>query len=492
MLQTDWAAISCVGKAERALRDTIAFFLGSEERRIRCPAPSMTVLDWLRGEALATGTKEGCGDGDCGACTVVIQRPGGEYRAVNSCIMLLPQLDGSRLLTVENLRGQDGALHPVQRAMVERHGSQCGFCTPGIVMSLFALRQQGEAAPSVTEALAGNLCRCTGYRSIIDAAHDCCDGQPDEVDREADQWLARHNASPVDFDHQAERYSAPSSLNELAETLQRRPEATLLAGGTDLGVWLAKRHSGLPFILSVNRVAELSNIEIGADAILIGAAASYERCLPVVTELWPHLGVMMRRLGSPQIRNLGTIGGNLATASPIGDMAPALLALDAKLHLRRGAETRALPLSEFFTGYRRTALAAGEFIAAIEIARPAPDSALKVFKVSKRLDEDISTVCAGFHLRLAGGVVREFRAAWGGVAATPVRTEALEQAVIGRTWDAATVEAGMALLDAQLTPLSDARASATYRRAVARNLLLKLYLETAGAGRPARVGLRAA
>lgn len=478
------------------MRDTIAFLLGNEERRIRRPAPNTTVLSWLRSEASATGTKEGCGDGDCGACTVVVRRLGdaaAEYRAVNSCIMLLVELDGFQLLTVEHLRAEDGTLHPVQRAMVDRHGSQCGFCTPGIVMSLFALRQKGEEMPDVVEALSGNLCRCTGYRSVIEAAHDCCRGRSDDaVSARAESWRSERDAASVSFEHQAERYVAPTSLREVADILQEHPHATLLAGGTDLGVWLAKQDCGLPFILSVNRVAELGEIHVGADEIVIGAAVSYDRCLPVLQAFWPEVGAMMRRLGSPQIRNLGTIGGNLATASPIGDMAPALLALDARLRLHRGASVRVLPLRDFFVGYRRTALAAGEFVTAIEIDRPASGDVLKVFKVSKRFEEDISTVCAAFHLRCDAGVVREFRAAWGGMAATPVRAHALERSLVGRTWDQLNLEAGMALLDVELKPLSDARGSAAYRSAVARNLLLKLYLETTGAGGPTRIALRAA
>lgn len=471
------------------LRDTIVFLLGSEERRIRCPSPSETVLTWLRGEAATTGTKEGCGDGDCGACTVVVRRLGkaaSDYHAVNSCIMLLPELDGLQLLTVEHLRGQDGTLHAVQQAMVDRHGSQCGFCTPGIVMSLFALRQKGEVTPDVVEALAGNLCRCTGYRSILDAAYDCCDGAVDGViphrSAEAENRFCEEDLEPVCFECQTERYAAPTSMVELAGIFAAHPTATLLAGGTDLGVRLAKQSCGVPFLLSVNHVAELAEIDVGAQVVTIGAAAAYERCQEVLQTFWPELGAMMRRLGSTQIRNLGTVGGNLATASPIGDMAPTLLALDARLHLRCGTDTRTLPLKEFFVGYRCTALALGEFIVAVEIDRPEPGDVLKVFKVSKRFEEDISTVCAAFHLRLKGGMVREFRAAWGGMAATPVRTYALERSLLGQHWNAASIEAGMALLDDELTPLSDVRGSANYRSAVARNLLLKLYLETADAG----------
>ena len=306
------------------------------------------------------------------------------------------------------------------------------------------------------------------------------------------QPSAERDSSPTEFESQGQRYAAPTSLDELASLFQAHPHARLLAGATDVGVWLAKQDVGLPFLLSVNRVAELADVELRAEVVTLGAAAPYARCQPVLEALWPELGAMLRRLGSPQIRNLGTVGGNLATASPIGDMAPALLALDARLHLRCGETVRVLPLRDFFLGYRRTALAPGEFITAVEIDRPTPVDVFKVWKITKRFEEDISTVCAAFHVRLEAGVVREFRAAWGGMAATPVRSYGLERLLVGRRWDRASVAVGMEQLDVELTPLSDARGSAAYRSAVARNLMLKLFLETTGASDIARISLRAA
>lgn len=490
---------------ERALRNTVTFLFGDEERRLVEPASTMTVLEWLRTEALACGTKEGCAEGDCGACTVVVGQLEGDavhYRPVNACIMVAAALDGTHLLTVEHLRAKDGTLHPVQRAMVDNHASQCGFCTPGFVMSLFALYQQGRGAGEAVEALAGNLCRCTGYRPIIDAARQSCSGVADDaVSRNAaatEAWLRARDPAPLAFGAAEARYLSPRSLDELAEVFHANPHATLLAGGTDVGLWITKERRPLPFIVALGQVAELAEITMTDTAIVIGAAATYGRCLPVLEAEWPELGAMLRRLGSRQIRNLGTIGGNLGTASPIGDMAPALLALDARLHLRCGPASRVVPVSGFFTGYRRTILAPGELIAAIEIARPAADAVLKIYKVTKRFEEDISAVCAAFHLRLRDGVVAEFRAGWGGMAATPLRSRDLEALLTGQPWNEATIEAGMRALDAELHPLSDMRASSAYRATLARNLLLKLYLETTarlettGGDRRTRLAPRAA
>lgn len=467
------------------MRDAVTFLFGDEERRLVEPASTMTVLEWLRAEAHACGTKEGCAEGDCGTCTVVVgqlEHGAVQYRPVNACIMVVAALDGT--------------LHPVQRAMVDNHASQCGFCTPGFVMSLFALYQQGRGAGEAVEALAGNLCRCTGYRPIIDAARQSCAGVADDaVSRNAaatEAWLQARDPAPLAFGAAEARYVSPRSLDELAEIYHAHPHATLLAGGTDVGLWITKERRPLPFIVALGQVAELAGITVTDTAIVIGAATTYDRCLPVLEAEWPELGAMLRRLGSRQIRNLGSIGGNLGTASPIGDMAPALLALDARLHLRCGPVSRVVPVSGFFTGYRRTILAPGELIAAIEIARPATGAILKIYKVTKRFEEDISAVCAAFHLRLHDGVVREFRAGWGGMAATPLRSRDLEALLTGQPWNEATVDAGMNALGAELHPLSDMRASSAYRGTLARNLLLKLYLETTAGDRRTRLAPRAA
>ncbi len=478
--------------AEGAVRDTIRFLFGETVREIRNPAPTRTVLEWLRTEARACGTKEGCAEGDCGACTVVLGAPAGErvtYRAVNACILFLPALDGRQLLTVEHLAAPDGTLHPVQQAMVEHHASQCGFCTPGFVMSLFALQHAGAGASraAAREALAGNLCRCTGYRPILDAALAACAGPA--ADRFAVQEAATaatlrgwEDAPGLAVEQGGQRFIAPRSTAELTTALQRHPDATLLAGGTDVGLWVTKQHRHLETVIAVERVAELDRVAERDGVLEIGAGATYEAAEAALVRHWPSLRPLLLRLGSRQIRNRGTIGGNVANASPIGDMPPALIALDATLVLRGGAGARRLPAEAFFLGYRRTALAPGEFLERIEIPLPAPGAMFATYKVSKRFEQDISAVCGAYRLTLAEGRVRDIRIAYGGMAAIPKRATATEQSLLGRPWDRASVAAAMAALDAELSPIDDMRASAAYRRLVARNLLLRLLLESAPDG----------
>jgi xanthine dehydrogenase small subunit len=457
------------------MRETIEFRLGQQHRSLRDADPTMTVLDWLRMQERLTGTKEGCAEGDCGACTVVLVDRQGRHQAVNACVLFLPALDGKQLLTVEHLQAADGALDPVQAAMVSHHASQCGFCTPGFVMSLHALRMEGGAPdrPAVNEALAGNLCRCTGYRPIVDAALAAC-AEPAAAAPSApplpEGALALTRGSAVCF--------APRSIAELAATLERHPDAVIVAGGTDVGLWVTKQHRKLPVTVSLDAVAELSVISETADTIRIGAAATYADVLPVLEAYFPDFGALIRRIGSCQIRNRGTIGGNIATASPIGDTPPPLLALDASVVLREGGVQRTVPLETFFTGYRRTALTPGAFIERIDIPKPASGTAFRCYKVSKRLDQDISAVCGAFRLRLDGGVIADLRIAYGGMAATPLRLSSVEAALIGKPWTDTTIESAKAMLDSAMTPLSDMRASAAYRRSVARNLLLKFFLET--------------
>ena len=452
------------------MRDTIHFRLGDQDRALRDIDPTMTVLDYLRGPERLCGTKEGCAEGDCGACTVVLVDRNGRHDAVNACILFMPALDGKQVLTVEHLSAPGEALHPVQQAMVDYHGSQCGFCTPGFVMSIYALRT-GPAPDrvAVNEALAGNLCRCTGYRPIVDATLAVCTGTVTAA------------ADPVDVPDTTLALPgglSPRSIEELAHTLVRHPEATIVAGGTDVGLWVTKQHRKLPVTVSLDAVAGLADIVETEDTIQIGAAVTYTDALPVLEKHWPDFGALVRRIGSRQVRNRGTIGGNIANASPIGDSPPPLLALDATVLLRQGSRTRSVELADFFTGYRRTVLRPGEFIARIDIPLPARDDAFRCYKVSKRFDQDISAVCAAFRLRLDGSLVQEIRIAFGGMAATPVRVTAVEDALTGRLWTEATVRLAQAMLDNALMPMSDMRASASYRRTVARNLLMKFFLET--------------
>jgi xanthine dehydrogenase small subunit len=460
------------------MRDSIHFRLGSELRRLRDVDPAMTVLQYLREVEHLNGTKEGCAEGDCGACTVIlVDRKDGQsrYQAVNACILFVTALDDRQLLTVEHLAAADGTLHPVQQAMVEHHGSQCGYCTPGFVMSMVALRT--EAAPdraAVNEALAGNLCRCTGYRPIVDAALDVCTGfeqtpAADTVPVE-DTTLALRHGSILGL--------SPRSIAELADALVRYPEAVIVAGGTDVGLWVTKQHRTLAVTVSLDAVAELRTVSETADTIRIGAAATYQEALPVLEAHFPDFGAMIRRIGSRQIRNRGTIGGNIANASPIGDSSPALLALDATLVLRRLAGQRRVPLEDFFTGYRQTILQPGEFIERIDVPMPRTGEMFRCYKVAKRFDQDISAVCAAFRVRVEDEVLHDIRIGFGGMAATPSRPRAVENALIGRPWTEATIRMAQAVMDEAFSPLSDMRASAAYRRTVARNLLLKLFLET--------------
>ncbi len=470
-------------------RTDITFLDGFEARTLDHVDPGQTVLGWLRETEGRTGTKEGCAEGDCGACTVVLARlENGTlcYRAVNACILFMPQLDGAQLITVEHLKRDDGSLHPVQQALVDQHGSQCGFCTPGIVMSLFALSKAGAPVDrrAVNRALAGNLCRCTGYRPIVEAMGMVGAGVEDQFTERAAETIEalQHIAAarrPLTLTARNKRYVAPTNLATLAELCNRYPDAHLLAGGTDLGLLVTKQHRDLDPVIDLARVPELKRLDVTPTHVDIGATVTYREVQATIADRWPDFGRLICRIGAAQIQNAGTIGGNIANGSPIGDTIPALIALGATLVLQKNTRRRSLPLDEFHLGYRKTALEPGEFIVSIQIPLPPPDLAFRCFKVAKRFDQDISAVMAAFALeRSVDGRVERIRAAFGGMAATPKRAAATERAMTGRPWVEATVEAGRAALDHDFQPLSDLRASTTYRRTVARNLLTKFFIET--------------
>ena len=466
----------------------IRFLLGNEERRLDDVDPNLTVLRYLREVEGLCGTKEGCAEGDCGACTVALGEAvdgGLRYRAVNSCIQFVPTLDGKQLVTVEHLRSPDGALHPVQQAFVESHASQCGFCTPGFVMSLFVLHHEGGTPDRqrIDDTLAGNLCRCTGYGPIIEAARRMApaaeSGPPLGGETVMSRLQAMQSGDTLAFEARGQRYFAPKTADALAEILLAHPEACLVAGGTDVGLWVTKGHRRLDPLIYLGEVAELKELKVEKDRLEIGAAVTYEEAHAAIGQAYPDFGEVIRRLGSRQIRNAGTIGGNVANGSPIGDSPPPLIALGATVALRRGQERRSLPLEDFFIDYGKQDRRPGEFVEKIVLPRHGPDLLFRSYKVAKRFDQDITAVLGAFSLRLDDGQVAEVRICYGGMAATPKRAPQCEAALTGQPWTAATLERGRAALARDYSPMTDHRASADYRLRVARNLLTRLYYETA-------------
>jgi xanthine dehydrogenase small subunit len=457
---------------------------------------TMTVLEYLREVEHRTGTKEGCAEGDCGACTVVLGEPSAdgsrvEYRAVNSCIRFLPTIDGQELVTVESLSGPDGSLHPVQQAMVDHHASQCGFCTPGFVMSLFALYLQipVPTREQVIEALSGNLCRCTGYRPIIEAGVRMGEYPVTHWGRDTPHSAAHFDGLRTirrDRSLRLPGFFAPLTVDELAAELEREPGALVLAGGTDIGLWVTKQLRELPPIVYVGAVAELKQVRRDAAGIEIGAAVSLTEAWCAVVAMYPTLAEMAQRFGSPPVRNSGTLCGNLANGSPIGDSLPVLIALDAELVLRRGTTVRSLPLELFYLGYQRTALAPGEFVISVKVPAPKARRWVAGYKVSKRFDQDISAIAVAFSLQVEAGRVVAARIAFGGMAAVAARAPATERALIGAVWSEASIDSAVAKLAEDFKPLTDMRASSAYRLQTAGNLLRRFYFEHSGSTDPTR------
>jgi len=464
----------------------IQFLLNRELRTEHALDPNVTVLNYLREHVGKTGTKEGCASGDCGACTVVVGELDGDrvrYRTLNSCLTFVSSLHGKQLITVEDLKHQ-GKLHSVQQAMVDCHGSQCGFCTPGFIMSLFALQKNssGYDKGQTMEALAGNLCRCTGYRPIIDAAEQaCCQKQPDQFDAFESATVAQLQAiaprETAELNSGDKRCLVPLTVADLADLYAANPEARLLAGGTDLALEVTQFHRELPVMIYVGHIEDMKRIEVTDKAIEIGAAAALSDCYEALSTEYPDFGELLHRFASLQIRNQGTLGGNIGNASPIGDAPPLLIALGAQIALRQGNTRRILPLQDYFLDYKVTARQEAEFIEKIIVPRKQANQAFRAYKVSKRLDDDISAVCAAFNLSIVDGVVTDARIAFGGMAAIPKRASACEAALVGSAWYPGVIERACEALGEDFTPLSDFRASKEYRLLTAQNLLRKFFLE---------------
>jgi len=448
--------------------------------------PTQTLLDWLRDDRGLTGTKEGCNEGDCGACTVMVTDADGP-KALNACILFMPQLHGKSVRTVEGLIAPDGTPHPVQTAIVTHHGSQCGFCTPGFVVAMVAAHTVGRTDHDTV--LAGNLCRCTGYAPIIRAAR-AAQSTP------VPEWLTQDTAPPIICSQISSggeglpRKSAggadsppslafqPKTTDELATWYAANPNATLIAGATDVGLWVTKQLRDLGQVAFLGGIADLKTIQKIETTLRVGAGVTINALMAAVAPTLPSFAELLRRYASDQIRNAATIGGNIANGSPIGDGPPALIALGATLHLRHGNTRRDMPLEDFFLDYRKQDRLPGEFVDGITFPTHAPN--LRCYKLSKRFDQDISAVCGCFDITITDNKITAARIAFGGMAGTPKRSAGAEAALLGHPWSLETVQSARAAVQADFTPLSDMRASAAYRSTTAGNMLIRYFHDLSG------------
>ncbi|PKA41295.1 xanthine dehydrogenase small subunit [Rhizobium sullae] len=476
------------------MKDSIHFILNGEDIALTDVHPTETLLDFLRLRRRLTGTKEGCAEGDCGACTVLVGRLlDGKlfYETVNACIRFLGSLNGTHVVTVEHLAARNGTLHPVQQAMVDYHGSQCGFCTTGFVMSLYGLWLTNEkpGRPEIEKALQGNLCRCTGYEPIVKAAEAVSRARPstlfDPLEKTRSEIVSRlwamQTRETITIASGEERLIVPGSVEALARILAEEPDATVVAGSTDVGLWVTKQMRALNPAVFINHLNELQTIKVTDGGVTIGAGVTYTKAFEALAPKVPTLGNLINRIGGEQVRNMGTIGGNIANGSPIGDSPPPLIALGATLKMRSAAGTRMLRLEDYFVEYGKQDRKAGEFVESVFMPYPAEGSHFAVYKITKRRDEDITAVLGAFYLTLdEAGDVNDVRIAFGGMAATPKRARTVESDLIGRPWNEETVDRARGAFDADFQPLTDWRATAEYRQLTAKNLLKRFYLETVG------------
>lgn len=478
---------------ENKNNDSIRFILNDSEVTLTDVAPSATLLDYLRLERRLTGTKEGCAEGDCGACTVLVGRLSGQmltYESVNACIRFVGSLHGTHVVTVEHLAARDGTLHPVQQAMVDFHGSQCGFCTPGFVMSLYGLwlSNDNPSRADIEKALQGNLCRCTGYEPIVKAAEAAASARPsaifDPIVAARDETVARLKAmqpeETITIRDSEHCLIVPADAAGLATALAQHQGATVVAGSTDVGLWVTKQMRPINPVIFINGIAELQQIARSEAGITIGAGVSYTAAFAALSSAYPALGRLIDRIGGEQVRNMGTIGGNIANGSPIGDSPPPLIVLGATVTLRSTEGTRTLPLEDFFIAYGKQDRKAGEFVESIFVPHLPAEDHFAAYKISKRRDEDISALLGAFRIALEDGKVRSARIAFGGMAGTPKRAASVEAALIGKPWTEETVRVAQGAFETDYQPLSDWRATSTYRMLAAKNLLLRFFLESEG------------
>lgn len=487
------------------MHHTVRFILAGQIEEVANGDPSQTVLEYLREQKSLRGSKEGCAEGDCGACTVVVgelHEDGMRYQAVNSCIQFLPSLDGKQLITVEDLAvsrptNKNQGLHSVQQAMVEQDGSQCGFCTPGFVMSLFALFHNGAGKAVSREetelGLAGNLCRCTGYAPIIRAAEQSLTaGRSDQFSKKEPEQIALLRSIQADsslrYGENGREFYAPRSLDELCQLLAETPDATMVAGATDVGLWVTKQLRQLDTIIYLDRVNELHELSEDGQYLTIGAAVSYTDAAKALCNHYPAFLPLIERIGGAQVRNAGTIGGNIANGSPIGDSPPGLIVLGAQLVLCSADGQRVTELEDFFIEYGKQDLRDGECVQLIRIPVPPESRLFATYKVSKRQEQDISAVCGAFSLQVENNIIVNARVCFGGMAGTPKRAVSCEKALEGQAWNQQTIDAGMRAMREDFTPMSDMRASAGYRMQVAQNLLQRFYLENTSHDYPVRLG----
>lgn len=480
---------------------TIRFVLNGTIVDAPHASPSTTLLQHLREACGLTGTKEGCAEGDCGACTVLVGDLNAdriEYKAVNACIRLLPTIDGKSVVTVEGVKSPDG-LHPIQQAMTDCHGSQCGFCTPGFVMSLLGayLQKDDHTRNELVRTVSGNLCRCTGYRPILEAGARMGDypaptrwnREDAQSDARKDQLRSIRRSEPLQL-AAAPGYAAPLTLDDFAARYAAQPGALILAGGTDVGLWVTKELRDLPPVLYLGEIEELKTLREHDGSLDIGAAVTLDAAYAALTARYPMLADFADRFASVPIRNSGTLCGNLANGSPIGDSMPLLIVLGSRVILRKGARMRELPLEDLYLGYRTKALEPGEFVVSVRVPLPRPNQLVATYKVAKRHDQDISAVCGAYCVELESGWIQSARIAYGGMAATPKRATHSESSLFGQPWSEPSIDAAMAAMAQDFQPIGDMRASSAYRARVAANLLKRFYLaHRTGTCDPADLGV---